>query len=108
MLCQAKAFLPVSMNQEGTAWLAFRPSPTAASRRSSPQPLRTWLASPDVDLRCTLTEGDESTGPAQPTQAAGSLRADAPDRDAELLVDFYVGMRRVAEEHRQQLLTAGR
>src|SRR5271166_5903264 len=108
MLCQAKAFLPVSTNQEGTAWLAFIASPKAAKSRSSSQPSRTWLASPNVDLCFTLTKADEGARPAQPVQAAGPLRADAPDRDAELLVDFRVGMRRIAEEHRQQLLAARR
>src|SRR5712691_3419280 len=108
MLCQAKAFLPVSTNQEGTAWRALIASPRATRSRSSSQSSRTWLASPDVDLCCALAESGEGARPAQPVQATGALRPDAPDRDAELRVDFRVGMRRVAEEHRQQLLAAGR
>src|SRR6266571_1461513 len=101
MLCQAKAFLPVSMNQEGTAWRAFIASLRADRSRSSSQPSRTWLASPGIDLSFTLTESSEGTGPAQPFQAPCSLRPDAADRDAEFRVDFRVGMRRIADQHRQ-------
>src|SRR5271165_2146203 len=108
MLCQAKAFLPVWTNQAGTAWLAFIASPRATRSRSSSQSSRTWLASPDIDLRFVRTEGGEGTGPTQPVQAAGPLRADATDRDAELGVDFRVGTRRVTHQHRQQLLAARR
>jgi hypothetical protein len=57
MLCQAKAFLPVSINHEGTAARAFIASLRAARSRSSSQPLRTWLASPYVDFLVPLAEG---------------------------------------------------
>src|SRR5260370_16192326 len=107
MLCQAKAFRPVSMNQAGTAWRAFIASTRAARTRSSSQPSRTWLAPPDIDLGVTLTESGEGTGPAQPFQAPCSLRPDAAHREAEPGVDLRVGMRRVADQHGQQLLAAG-
>src|SRR5256885_12020548 len=108
MLCQAKAFLPVSMNHEGTARRAFSAWLKAPRSRSSSQSSRTWLASPYVDLFLALSEGGESARPAQPIQAAGPLRPDAADRDTELGVDLRVGMRRVADPHRQQLPPAGR
>src|SRR5438132_10299143 len=118
MLCQAKAFLPVSTNQEGTAWRAFIASRRAARScssslsafrsRSSSHPLRTWLASPDVNFCFTLAKGGEGTRPAQPVQATGPLRADAADRDAKLRVDLRVRTRRIADEHGQELLAAGR
>src|SRR6516162_6370740 len=98
MLCQAKAFLPVSLNHEGTASRAFSACPKAASSRSSSQSLRTWLASPCVDLLLALPEDGESAGPAHPLQAAGPLRPDAADRDAELRVNLRVRTRRVADE----------
>src|SRR5215469_3440408 len=107
MLCQAKALLPVSMNHEGTASRAISAWPNAARSRSSSQS-RTWLASPNVDLLLALSEGGEGVGPAQPLQAAGPLRPDAADRDAELAVDLRVRMRRIADEHRQQPLAARR
>src|SRR5689334_10254705 len=106
MLCQANAFLPVSMNHEGTAWRALIASLSALRSRSSSQSLRTWLASPNVDLCLTLAERGEGTRPAQPVQAAGTLRPDAADRYAELRVDLRVRVRRVADEHRQQPLAA--
>src|SRR5689334_16249025 len=108
MLCQAKALLPVSINHEGTASRAFSAWPKAARSRSSSQSLRTWLASLYVDLLLALPEGGEGAGPAHPLQAAGPLRPDAADRDAELRVDLCVRLRRVADEHRQQPLAAGR
>src|SRR5439155_19404940 len=108
MLCQAKAFLPVSMNHEGTAWRAFSAWLRAPRSRSSSQSLRTWLASPYVDLFLALAEGGKGARPAHPLQAPGPLRPDAADRDIQLGVDLRVGVRRVADEHRQQLLAAGR
>src|SRR6516165_8428609 len=107
MLCQAKALLPVSINQAGTASRSFSAWPKAASSRSSSQS-RTWLASPYVDLLLALFEGGKGVGPAQPLQAAGPLRPDAANRDAELGVDLRVGTRRIADEHRQQPLAARR
>src|SRR5204863_3464426 len=107
MLCQAKAFLPVSMNHGGTAWRAFSAWLKAPRSRSSSQSLRTWLASPYVDLFLALSEGGEGARPAHPLQAARPLRPDAADWDTELPVDVRVGMRRVADEHRQQPLAAG-
>src|SRR5438034_7063460 len=108
MLCQAKAFLPVSTNHEGTARRAFSAWLKAPRSRSSSQSLRTWLASPYVDLFLALSEGGESARPAHPLQAASPLRPDAAHRDAELAVDIRVGMRRVGQEHRQQSLAARR
>src|SRR5690348_7985314 len=98
MLCQAKAFLPVSMNHEGTASRALSAWRKAPSSRSSSQ-LRTWLASPYVNLVLALSEGGESARPAHSLQAASPLRSDAADRDAELAVDIGVGMRRVGQQH---------
>src|SRR6476660_1373397 len=108
MLCQAKAFLPVSMNHEGTASRAISAWRKAPSSRSSSQSLRTWLASPYVDLVLALSEGGESARPAHPLQAASPLRPDAADRDAELAGDIGVGMRGVGQQHQQQLLAARR
>src|SRR4029077_11290647 len=108
MLCQAKAFLPVSMNHEGTASRALSAWRKAPSSRSSSQSLRTWLASPYVYLVLALSEGGESARPAHPLQAASPLRPDAADRDAELAVDIGVGMRGVGQQHRPQCLAARR
>src|SRR5690349_11460688 len=108
MLCQAKAFLPVSMNHVGTASRAFSAWLKAPSSWSSSQSLRTWLASPYVDLVLALSEGGESARPAHPLQAASPLRPDAADRDTELAMDIRIGMRWVGQQHRQQLLAARR
>ena len=52
--------------------------------------------------------GEERVGPAQPFQAAGTLRADATDRDVQPHADLRVRARRVGQQHGQQLLTAVR
>src|ERR1700759_2880094 len=108
MLCQAKAFLPVSMNHSGTAGRAFMASLKAARSRSSSHPLRTWLASPCIDLLVSVAEGGQGVRPAHAIQAPGPLRSYAADRDTGLGVDLRIGMRRIADQHGQQLLAPGR
>src|SRR5207245_1430263 len=80
----------------------------APRSRSSSQSLRTWLASPYIDLFLALAEGGKGARPAHPLQAPGPLRPDAADRDIQLGVDLRVGVRRVAGGHRPPLLAAGR
>src|ERR1700744_482838 len=96
------------MNHEGTAWRVRIDSRRASQSCSSSQPSGTWLASPCIDPGFTVGEFDEGVRLAQPIQAPGPLRADAPYRDSQLLVDLGIRMWRIAEQHGQQLLAAGR
>src|SRR5580700_9233638 len=104
MLCHAYALLAVSTNQAGTACRAVTASRSAARSCSSSQLSCTWLASRNVDSDVIGTKRFECGRSAQPFQAAGPLRADAADRDAQLRADLRVGVGGLGHQHGQQLL----
>src|ERR1039457_321440 len=99
------------MNSGGTAWRASIAARSAPSSRSSSQLSRTWLSSSSLlqgGSGFTADARGQVPGTAQPLQAPGALRADAPDADLEEGADLRIGVRRVTDEHGQQLPAVGR
>src|SRR5580698_8508615 len=101
--------LQIGVIEPWALWLDRRPKQAPKHRsvpgwtppsRSQPPGWRAWSVAPAA--------GDDGVRAAQPFQAAGSLGADAADRDVQFRADLRVGAGRVGHEHGQELLAARR
>src|SRR5215469_1511526 len=95
------------MNSWGTArrarWASRSAARTVSSSQLSVTMLTPWLLILDGP-GLAAEDGDQVRRTPQPFQAAGPRRADAADGHAQSHADLRVSGRRVADEHRQQLM----
>jgi hypothetical protein len=88
--------------------LVRRPGPPRRQHRPLRPPPHPGARLPRRLAAGSLALGEQRVGLAQPFQAAGTLRADAADRDVQPRADVRVRVRRVSQQHGQQQPTAVR